>query len=188
MKALKLHTLLSLVVCGAATAIADTTNQAVMPRPGQFGAQDYRLLVKAVHGDEMEFIFGGIGDEKTSDGSVKTFAHHILEDRQKTHEALAQLIKEKGATLPGAGSVADGRLLAQLNGLGGAAFDRTYMDTMVQEYQSAIQDLEYISANTNDSDLKHWVTQTLPIWQEHLRLAQNTDATVRNGDAVGENQ
>jgi putative membrane protein len=169
-------------------ACADSPNQvAAVPRPGQFSTQDYKLLAKAVHGSEMEFIFGEIGNEKSTDPSVKTFTHHILEDRQKTNDALKQLIKQKGATAPESVYTNDTRLLAQLNTLTGPAFDKGYMDAMVQEYQSAIKDLQAVSAAANDGDLLAWVNQTVPVWQEHLQMARNTDAAVANANPAGGN-
>ena len=188
MKFLKRWALLT-VALGLNLALrADSPTQvATLPHPGQFSVADYRLLSRAVHGNEMEFVFGQIGNEKTSDNSVKTFVHHILEDRKKINDSLTQLIKLKQATSPGAADVADATLLQQLGTLSGSDFDRRYMDSVVREYQTAVQDLQNVSANATDSDLRTWANETLPIWQEHLQMAQNTDAAVVNGTATAGN-
>lgn len=179
MSALKRRAILALMISGAIVASADSPNQvASSPQPGQFSSQDYKLLAKAVHGNQMEFIFGQIGNEKSNDPSVKTFTRHILEDHQKTNDSLNQLIKQKDATSPESVYIKDTRLLAQLNTLAGPAFDKSYMDAMVQEYQSAIKDLEAVSAASKDGDLLAWANQTLPVWQEHLQMARNTDAAL----------
>jgi putative membrane protein len=151
---------------------------ASVPQPGQFTIRDYRLLARAVHGNEMEFIFGQIGNEKSTDSTVRAFTQHILDDHRKTDDALTKLIKSKSATAPQAVDVADTTVLRQLNAVSGSDFDRRYMAAMVREYQTAVQDLQNVSANANDSELRAWAVQTLPVWQEHLQMAQNTDATV----------
>ena len=65
--------------------------------------------------------------------------------------------------------------------LSGAEFDRAYMDEMVADHKKDVAEFRKQSMSGKDSDLKAFAGKTLPTLEDHLKMAQSTDATVKNG-------
>jgi putative membrane protein len=80
---------------------------------------------------------------------------------------------------------ADGRPMAghemNLESLSGAEFDRAFANHMVMGHERAIRKFEAASASLQDPSLKKYADKTLPILNEHLRLAQELQSKVGAG-------
>ncbi len=60
--------------------------------------------------------------------------------------------------------------MENLSKLSGADFDRAYMNSMATEDLSSF---EREAQQGQDQDLKAWAAKTLPMLQEHLRVARS---------------
>ncbi len=64
----------------------------------------------------------------------------------------------------------------QLEQLSGAEFDRAYLQGQVADHQKAMQLLEWEIGSAQDTALKSFASETLPVVLEHLQLAQDIQA------------
>lgn len=60
----------------------------------------------------------------------------------------------------------------------GADFDKQYMREMVKDHAKDVAEFRKAAQKVQDSDLKGWVTKTLPVLEEHLQLARTAAQTL----------
>lgn len=146
---------------------------------GQLSAHDYKFVVDAAKGGMAEVTLGQLAAQKATDPSVKDFAQRMVQDHQKANDELTKLAAQKGATLPADTASAEKSTTEHLNNLTGADFDKAYMDHMVKDHKKDVKEFEREAKNAKDPDLQAWATKTLPILQDHLRMAESIDTTAK---------
>lgn len=126
-----------------------------------------------------EVQMGNLALQRAQSADVKAFAQRMLTDHTKSNEELVQMTTAKGLTLPAelAGEPEAG--LEHLTALSGAEFDRAYMQHMVGDHQKAVALYQTGSTSLQDADIRAYATRTLPVLQEHLRLAQEVSGKLR---------
>jgi len=135
--------------------------------------------MKAGQAGMAEVQMGQMAGTKASSAEVKAFAQRMVTDHGTSNEELKQLATIKGLALPTDVAEPHKQAASHLDGLSGAAFDKAYMQHMVDDHQKAVQDFQTASVSATDADLKAWATAKLPALQEHLRMAQAALAKLR---------
>ena len=111
-------------------------------------------------------------------------ARQMAEDHAKANNRLEELARADRIILPKEPDE-DHRVVRQdLQKLSGAAFDRTYIHSQLQDHQKTAQLLEYEIDSGEDPELKQFAVQTLPIVLAHLRMAQNIDQQLAGQPSV----
>lgn len=154
------------------TGATGGTSTTVLPADGEWA-------VKAGMAGLAEVQMGNLALQKASSADVKAYAQRMVTDHSKSNEELQQLVTAKGLTLPAQldGEHKDG--LDHLTGLSGAEFDKAYMQHMVGDHEKAVGHFQTGANSLNDPDLKNYATKSLPILQEHARLAQEVSGKVK---------
>jgi len=144
-------------------------------------AADKDFAQKAAVGGMAEVQFGKLAQQKASNDQVKQFGSHMVEDHSKANDELKQIASAKGLALPSDLDAAHKSKLAKMEKLSGADFDRAYMDEMVADHKKDVAEFRKQSTSGKDNDLKAFAGKTLPTLEDHLKMAQSTDAAVKNG-------
>ena len=66
--------------------------------------------------------------------------------------------------------------IKHLQGLKGPDFDQAYMKDMVRDHKEAVKLFQKEAESGEDNDLKTFASKTLPTLQDHLTMAQQTEA------------
>lgn len=104
--------------------------------------------------------------------NVLAFAQRMLTDHKKATDELQQLVTAKGLTLATQLDTEHKDAVDHLEGLTGAAFDKAYMQHMVADHDKAVAHFTAGSTSAEDADIKAFATKTLPVIQEHAKLAK----------------
>ncbi len=170
-------TLLSAAILFSGTALfAQTGSSDRMTGPG---SPDQAFMMKAAQGGMAEVKLGHLATQNAQNEAVKTFGQRMIDDHSKANNELKGLASQKGVTLPSDIDAKDQATYDRLSGLHGAAFDKAYMRDMVMDHRKDIADFQHEADHGRDPDLKTWAGKTLPILQEHLRLAEDTETKIR---------
>jgi putative membrane protein len=159
---------------GAGSAVAQGTNAAPV------AAADKGFASKAAVAGMAEVELGKLAQQKGSSDQVKQFGARMVDDHSKANDELKQIAASKGLTLPADLDAKHKSTLAKLEKLSGAQFDRAYMDDMVAGHKEVAAEFKKESASGKDSDLKAFAGKTLPTIEDHLKMAQSTDAAVKS--------
>jgi len=144
-------------------------------------AADKSWAQKAAVGGMAEVEMGKLAQQKAANDQVKQFGSHMAEDHVKANNELKQIASSKGLALPTELDATHKTKMAKLEKLSGAQFDRAYMSEMVADHKKDVAEFRKQSTSGKDSDLKAFAAKTLPTLEDHLKMAQSTDAAVKGG-------
>ena len=142
-------------------------------------ASDTHFLKKAAQGGMAEVQLGQLALQKASSPDVKTFAQHMVDDHTKANDELKGVASKEGMSLPASGNAKDQALMSKIQNLSGAQFDKAYMKAMVKDHEEDVKEFQKEANAGGDPGLKDFASKTLPILQNHLQMAQDTDAKVK---------
>lgn len=140
---------------------------------------DTKFATEAAQGGMAEVELGQLALQKASNPDVKTFAQRMVDDHTKANDQLKQVASQENMTLPTTLNQKDLTLKNKLQNLSGDKFDKEYMKAMVKDHQEDVKEFQKESTNGQDPAIKGFASQTLPILQSHLQMAQSTDAKVK---------
>ncbi|HEX8251976.1 MAG TPA: DUF4142 domain-containing protein [Thermoanaerobaculia bacterium] len=163
---------------GSVQSVQQTTPQAATTTGVTGGTvssaspEDKEFVANAGMSGLSEVQLANLALQRSENAQVKAFAQRMLTDHTKSNAELSQLATAKGLVLPAelAGTHQQG--LEHLQGLSAAEFDRAYMQHMVSDHNTALQLFQNGAAQATDPEIKAFATRTLPILQEHARMAQ----------------
>lgn len=164
----------------AAWAAQNQSNPVGQAQAGQLNSKDYNFLVQAARIDMEEVQAGELAQKRATSQAVRDFGEHMINDHSKINKGLKEIATQKGTAVPTQLSQEQNSTLQKLGGLSGADFDKTFAQDMVKGHTHAVKDFEEASKDLSDTDLRAWSQTTLPLLQEHLRMAKNMETVVKN--------
>lgn len=177
-KTFKLATVAGLALALGAPLLsaADTDNAA---QRGQLSETDYKFAADAARGGMEEVQLGQVAQQKGVNQSVREFGQRMATDHSRANDELKQLLTSKGATLPTQLSHHERSTIDDLQNASGADFDKTYAKDMVKDHKKDVREFQKASKDLNDPDLKAWAQKTSATLEEHLRLSQDMENSVK---------
>ena len=151
------------------TSSATTTTAA----PAALSDDDKQFAMKAAEGGLGEVNLGGIAASKATNADVKSFGQRMQTDHGKAGDELKQWASSKGFDLPTQPNADAQKTATDLSGKSGAAFDKAYMEDMIKDHDKDVKEFQEASAKVKDPDLKSWIDKTLPVIQDHQKMAHD---------------
>ena len=180
--------LIGMAFVTAAGAQQPTGSQQPAPKTNQSSARaaagDSAFAMKAGQANFAEIELGKLALQKAMRDEVKQFAQRMVDDHSKALDELKSAAGSKNITLPTQLDAEHKKLSDRLSKLSGAAFDREYMQAMVDGHKKVAADVRKESQTGSDADLKAWAAKTLPTVEEHLKHAEMVNRTVHTGSAT----
>jgi putative membrane protein len=161
-------------------------------QPAQAGEQqqlaqvDMEFATKAAEGGLKEVRLGELAQQQAASEEVRQFGQRMVEDHGAANDQLMQIAQDKGIELPQELSDEAQQLHDELQQRSGEEFDQAYMDEMVSDHQEDVEEFQQYVEEGQDPELTSFAEQTLPVLQEHLALAQQTQEQVVAGGVTGE--
>ena len=103
----------------------------------------------------------------------------MVADHSKAGDELKQIVTTKGAMVPTELSRRENSEIERFEKLSGRDFDKEYAEHMVKDHKKDAKEFEAAVKDLSDPDLKSFAQKTLTTIQEHLRMAQNIEASVK---------
>lgn len=137
---------------------------------------DAKFAMTAAQDGMTEVELGRLAVQKGMSDAVKQFGQRMIDDHTTANQQLMQLATSKGMTLPTSLDAKHAAMVQKFQRLDGAAFDRAYAKQMVQDHKKAVDLFQKEADRGMDADLKAFASQTLPVLQGHLSMAQAMNA------------
>ena len=137
---------------------------------------DKEFVTKAGMGGLYEVQAGNLALQKAQSADVKAFAQRMVTDHGNSNSELSQLATAKGLALPTELGGDHESAFNHLNTLSGAEFDKAYMQHMVPDHEKDVADFDKASTTATDADVKAFAQKTLPVLQDHLRMAKEVSS------------
>jgi putative membrane protein len=142
---------------------------------------DQTFVMEAAHGGMAEVALGRLAGEKASNDRVKQFGQRMVTDHSKANDELKTLAQTKSITIPADLDAKHKATQDRLSKLSGAEFDRAYIQEMVADHQKSVADFRKEAQSGSDSQVKAWAAKTLPTLEEHYKMVQDINSSLRGG-------
>ena len=142
---------------------------------------DRKFVEEAAEGGLKEIEFGRVAADKASDPAVKQFGERMVRDHGDANKKLSDVAQARGVVTPPKLKSSDQRMLDKLSKMSGDKLDRAYLDAMVKDHQRDLKDFRKEVKSGKDVEVKKFAEDTLPLLEEHLKLAQDTQSKVKGG-------
>jgi len=139
---------------------------------------DSSFVRKAAEANYAEIQLGKLAQDKANNAAVKDFGQRMVTDHTKAYDQLKPIAGKDNVTMPDRMNVKDQALYDRLSKLSGTQFDREYMRSMVKDHQSDVAEFQRESTKAKGADVRKYASNTLPVLQEHLRVAEDANAKV----------
>jgi putative membrane protein len=145
---------------------------------------DTAFAMKAAQANMAEVELGKLALQKSTQDEVKKFAQMMIDDHSKALDELKGIAESKKITLPTTIDAEHKTLSDRLSKTSGAAFDRDYMQAMVDGHKKVAADFRKESQSGSDAELKSWAAKTLPTVEAHFKQAQTVHKTVHSSSST----
>jgi putative membrane protein len=146
---------------------------------GTLSEDDYEFVTKATQGGLTEVQLGQLAVEKATDQAIKDFGQKMVTDHGKANEELKALASSKNATPPVKFSRKEDSTIADLQKASGKDFDLAYAKAMLKDHKKDVKEFRDAAKDLKDPDLKAFAEKTLPVLEEHLRMAEQLQENVK---------
>lgn len=135
-------------------------------------ADEQAFIQKAATSDQTEIMLSKLALERASSPQVKEFAQTMVTDHTKSTSLLQPIAADHGVNLPENPQPANNEKYQKLEKQSGAAFDKTYIEIMVEDHQDMLHAFETEAGQATDPKLKEFVSTVQPIVAHHLQMAK----------------
>jgi putative membrane protein len=149
---------------------------AAVPAMAALSSEDKTFATKAAVGGQAEVAFGQLAKQNASSPAVKQFAERMVTDHTQANEELLQIARSQDLNLPKGLDAKHQAKEQQFSTAKGQAFDRAYMQDMVQDHQEDVADFRKEAEHGQDPQLKAFAAKYVPILEKHLQMAQSATA------------
>ncbi len=142
--------------------------------------QDHTFMMKAAEGGMAEVQMGQLAQQNGQSQAVKDFGKRMVDDHTKANDQLKQVATQQGITLPAGVSSKDKSEYERMSKLNGDAFDKAYAKMMVSDHKKDIAEFQREANSGSSIDVKAFASQTLPTLQDHLKMAEQMNSSVKS--------
>lgn len=142
------------------------------PPPPKLSSADAAFLDQAATINLAEIAEGQLAAKRAPRPTVRQFGRQMVTDHTRINQALTQLARSKGVSVPTAPTQEQAAELMELEHVRGRAFDRRYVADQVMGHEQAIALYQGEATHGSDPEVRGFAQQGLPILQQHLSMAQ----------------
>jgi putative membrane protein len=129
--------------------------------------------MSAAQSDQYEIDAAEVAVVQSRNQSVRAFAREMIQDHPRAEGGVRQAALASGLPAPPPAISSDqASLLATLQSVRGADFDRAYAHQQVLSHQQALAVEQSYAAAGSDPNLRRAAQSDIPMIQRHLEMAQ----------------
>jgi len=163
----------------SSNTVKDTSTNAAATGGIAVDENDAKFVTTAANDGMAEVDAGKMAQQKAVSKRVKAFADMMVADHSKANDELAAIAKTKNITLPAGPDEEKQKMAADMGKMSGKAFDKDYVNGMVDGHEKAVKLFTDASQNCKDADLKAFATKTLPTLKMHLDSIRAIKASMK---------
>jgi putative membrane protein len=138
-------------------------------------AEDRQFVNDAAKANQMEIDLAKMAADKAQSSEVKDYARQLEQDHSETLDELKRIANRASVTLEEPPAAEKASMQDKLGT--GRAFDRNYLQNMIDDHKKDIAEFEG-ELKTATGDLKAFIEKTLPVMREHLQKAETLEKTI----------
>jgi putative membrane protein len=133
---------------------------------------DMEFVKKALQGSMAEVQVAQLALQKSSDDQVKQFAQRMVTDHSKMIEDMKPVADAVGVRVPNGPDKKQKAMMAKLQALSGADFDKAYVQAMVKDHKEDDSEFKNEIANGQSPVVKDAASKADPVIESHLQVIE----------------
>ncbi|GAA3935505.1 DUF4142 domain-containing protein [Hymenobacter algoricola] len=178
--------LLAAVACSSDASKKDPVAEARFENEKRIGDEnitekqerDATFVVDVASDGQLEVELGRLAQQQSTTPAVKDFGQRMATQHAEISQALGVLAEQKGIVLPAGLGAEQQKTRQELAALTGAAFDKKYLELMVDDHANDVDAFDDMSEDAYDGDIRGFAAKYLPRLKEHLELAKQVQDQV----------
>lgn len=134
---------------------------------------DKKFLKEAALGGMEEVELGKLATQKGTSDAVKQFGQKMVDDHTKANDQLKEVAAKEQIEVPSSLDAKHQKNVDKLSKLSGEQFDKAYAKNMVKDHRKDVAEFQAEAQNGMDPNIKQFAATTLPVLQEHLKMAED---------------
>lgn len=131
--------------------------------------KDAQFVAEAVAANYAEIQLAQLAIQKSNDTEIKNVAQFLETEHNKVLEELKDVAGKRVISVPSSEDDADRRKIEDLTKEDDVKdFNKEWCKTMVDKHEKSIEKFETRMNETEDAELKAWLSGTLPHLRDHL--------------------
>jgi len=140
---------------------------------------DKALVMKAAQGGMTEVQLGQIASKKGSSPEVKDFGSKMVADHGKANDELKAIASSKNITIPDKLDAKHQAMVNKFNALSGAAFDKAYVNAMVEDHKKDDALFSKEASSGTDPEIKAFAAKTDEMVKMHLTMIEDIQSKMK---------
>ncbi len=133
---------------------------------------DMMFVKKALQGSMAEVQVGQLALQKSSNDQVKEFAQRMVTDHTKLIDQMTPVALQIGVKMPDGPDKKQKMMMAKLQALSGADFDKAYVQAMVKDHKEDDSEFKTEISTGQSSMVKDAASKGDPVIESHLQMIQ----------------
>ena len=157
------------------------TPPASMPPPNPAAPMTTpQYIMAASQSDEFEMQEGRMAENQAKSVKLRKFGAMMVKDHAKTTNTLHDAIMKSGMSVPPPPPLRPDQMqmVAQLQPLNGADFDKAYLAQQMQSHQEALMVQSNYARNGDTPAITGAASKAVPIVQAHIAMLQDIQGTM----------
>ena len=168
------------LMCSASGAWA----QAKADKGGKADKAAQTFMTKAIQGNLAEISMGQLAQKQGESEGIRSFGQQLAADHSAANQRATAVASQMGMTPPTEPSKKQQSDHHKMMKMSGAAFDRAFARHMVADHRKEIAEHRRAAKMKNDA-AAGYATETLPVLEKHLQMAQSLAKDVGKGGGKG---
>jgi putative membrane protein len=161
---------------GSSMNAADTSAK-IQANPSSLSKADSAFMLTASNAGMTEIILGNIAVNNASSDKVKEFGQMMIKDHGSAGNQLKKIAMARNIALPDSVSKESKKHIAEMEKKKGKDFDKAYVNMMIEGHEKVLKEFEAFQSKGADSELKAFVSQTIPVIKGHLDTVKSIKAS-----------
>src|SRR3954452_24837124 len=154
----------------------------------KLSAKDKSFAQEAAMGGMAEVELGKLAQQNAQNDDVKQFGARMVQDHSDANQQLMTILTAKDFSVPQQLDEKHRRTMDKLSKMRGAEFDRAYMREMVEDHDTDVKKFRQQAQNGADADLKAFAQKTLPVLEQHQKMAHEISKSLSAVGSSGQPQ
>jgi putative membrane protein len=147
---------------------------AVEPTSAPLSKGDQKLMMEVAMGGMMQLEVSRIAVQKATDEDTRMLAEAEVAEQTGLKAKLMEIATAKSMTMPSAPDAKTQRMIAKMQGMSGADFDRAYIrESGVKGHQLLDKTMSKVESRATDPSLKALASAAHPLVRTHLQVSRD---------------
>jgi putative membrane protein len=138
-----------------------------------------KFLVKSYEAGMYEVQLSQLAATNGLDADVKRLAAQLVAAHETINSSISAIAANANFVLPAAINADHQKDMLDMRKLTGPDFDKKYINTIVDDHESAVDDYKDAYKNLSDGDTRTFAAETLPRIQDHLEMAKKVQDRIK---------